>query len=229
MNFLVHFYLDCDSPEAMVGSVMPDLCRGPMPADLPPAARRAFERHRVVDAFTDTHPVFACTRRRLQARHHHFSGILADVFYDHILASEWSRYHDEPLDDFIERVHGAIHHCRAILPVSMRRPAARLVEQNWLGRYATVEGIERTLGQMSVRLSERLNRAIDLAPAAYDLAEQHDAIAADFHAFFPLLCRFMARPCPATILIPAPARHPIRPPAPAPPSQVIALATGVPC
>ena len=59
--------------------------------------------HRFIDTFTDAHPYFRRSTKRLHANYHHFSGVIVDVFYDHFLAKNWSLYSDEPLEIYIER------------------------------------------------------------------------------------------------------------------------------
>lgn len=192
MNFLAHLLIAERSPAAMVGSLMPDLARGRAPADLPAEALAAFHQHRAVDAFTDTHPLFAQSRSRLRERHGRYAGILVDVFYDHFLATDWSRYRDEPLGDFIDRAHEALRSHQHLMPPAMRYPVDKLLEQDWLRSYATVEGIELALRRMSQRLTERFDRPVQLHTAVADLVEHDAALRGDFHAFFPQLLAYAA-------------------------------------
>ena len=189
MNFLAHLYLadpgELPSPAAMIGNVLPDLVRGPVRDDeLHPDVAAGAHKHRRVDAFTDTHPIFARSRARIRDRHGRFSGILIDVFYDHILARQWPRYHDAPLGAFIEHVHDALRTQTHLMPQAMRAIALRIVEQDWLACYATLEGIERTLSRMSRRLADRLDRQIHLERAVLDLRRHHGVLVDDFHGFF---------------------------------------------
>ena len=187
MNFLAHLYLADDTPASMIGNLLPDLVRGRPDPALPAEVLRGVRRHRRVDAFTDTHPVFARSRARLRDRHGLFSGILVDVFYDHFLAVNWSRWHEQPLVDFIERAHGALTGHPHLMPPSMRPITRRMAEQDWLGSYASFEGLARTLGQMSRRFEARLERPVRLAPAVDDLRRHYEGLTNDFDEFFPQL------------------------------------------
>lgn len=191
MNFLAHLYLADDSPEAWVGSVMPDLVRAKQIAvDLPPATLSAVAQHRRVDAFTDMHPIFARSKSRLFDRHGRYTGILIDIFYDHFLAADWERYHDEPLPDFVRGVHDAFRSHAALMPSVMHYPIDRMLEQDWLGSYATVEGIRLALERLSLRLSRRFEREVNLAAAVPDMLECRAELAGDFRLFFPELIAY---------------------------------------
>ncbi|MCE9588975.1 MAG: ACP phosphodiesterase [Planctomycetes bacterium] len=193
MNFLAHLYLADNSPEAMIGSLIPDLVKPrQLPADLPPATLDAIAQHRRVDAFTDMHPVVARSKRRLFEHHGRYTGILVDVFYDHFLAADWAHYHDEPLTTFVSRVHAGFRSHSHLLPTDMRYPIDRLVEQDWLGSYATAEGIRVALERLSLRLSKRFERHVDLAAAVPDMIEHRDGLADDFRVFFPDLIAYSA-------------------------------------
>jgi acyl carrier protein phosphodiesterase len=216
MNFLAHLYLAEDSPEALIGSILPDLARPrdlartgqdtdklcgrrlsvppDMPAhpEYPPAMLRAIAQHRAVDAFTDTHPIVYRSKQRLhhRPRMYRYAGILMDVFYDHFLARDWARYSQVPLPRFVARVHEAFRGHTHLMPQAMRYPVERMIAQDWLGSYATESGVEMVLRRMSLRLSQRFEREVKLEPAVADLARHREALSADFQEFFPQLVAF---------------------------------------
>lgn len=185
MNYLAHLFLADDNGASMIGNLLPDLHRGRLPADLDPIVLQGVVRHRRVDVFTDTHPVFERSRARLRPRHGRYSGVLVDVIYDHVLAVHWLEYHPEPVDQFIARAYRQMLERAELMPPRMRAIMAVMVEQDWLSTYATLDGIAVTLGRMSARLRERFNRRVDLASAVVELREQYAGFEADFAAFFP--------------------------------------------
>ena len=196
MNYLAHLYLADGTPDSLVGALLPDLVRGAATDPLTPAVRRAVEMHRRIDAFTDTHPMFLRSRKRLGAAHGLFAGVLVDMFYDHLLAADWSRYAAEALPDFIARVYAVFGAHEQLMPAPMRPPIRRMIDQDWLGSYATLDGLTMRLAQMSIRLSARLGRSVRLDEAVPALSADRCAFAADFHAFFPLLIAHVATPAP---------------------------------
>ena len=199
MNFLAHLLLAQDDPLARVGCLYPDLALPPdrrEQSHLPEVMRRAIAQHLAIDAFTDLHPVVARSKscfRGPGALGGRLSGILVDVFYDHILARDWKRHHPQPLSEFIADVHRDIRMQRHRLPTNMRYPLDRLMAEDWLGCYASVAGIAHVLTRMSRRFSHRLGRPIAMQEAVPDLLIHNAAITADFEEFFPKL----RRACPA--------------------------------
>lgn len=65
VNFLAHLVLAPTTPQGLVGSIAPDLIRGPLPRDLDLLVADAAAEHQRIDRFTDAHPAFHRTRRYL--------------------------------------------------------------------------------------------------------------------------------------------------------------------
>ncbi|MGB0768489.1 MAG: ACP phosphodiesterase, partial [Phycisphaeraceae bacterium] len=93
MNFLAHLVLAPPTARGRLGSIAPDMIRGPLPSHLDAQVVAAAREHQRIDAFTDAHPAFLRTRDRLRGVvDPRLAGVLADVLYDHVLASRWSTY-----------------------------------------------------------------------------------------------------------------------------------------
>lgn len=201
MNFLAHLYLSDHTPPGRIGAIWPDLVRRSKVPPPHPAIEAGIHLHRRIDAFTNTHPLFGQSKMRLLARHGRFSGILVDLFYDHVLAAAFEQHHRQPLPEFVAAVYADFRAHEEWMPAAMRAPVTWMIEQNWLGSYATVEGMAVRLAQMSARLSAHFDRAIDLTAATDDLRLHREAFAADFHAFFPQLRAYAAGHSERTIVI----------------------------
>jgi acyl carrier protein phosphodiesterase len=188
MNFLAHLYMSDDTPAAMVGNLLADFVKGPDVAALPADIQAGIRYHRAVDAFTDRHPLVQRSITRISGRWGWFSGILIDVYYDHILAAEWSRYSPIPLRSFADHAHAAILSLADAVPPEARMYAFRLIESDRLVSYANRDGVEEALVRLSKWIAERIpTRAVALQDAVPDLSAAHAGLADDFHAFFPEL------------------------------------------
>lgn len=194
MNYLAHLLLAGDAEHAIVGGLMGDFVRGSVPAELPAAVRDAIAVHRRIDAFTDRHPIVAISKRRLRSTVGPYAGIVVDVFYDHVLASDWQRYSHVPLRAFAQRVYAALHRHHALLPERLRVVAPRLAEHDVLTSYGTIAGIRRALQ----RISQRARRPITLDAAVPLLERDRALFAEEFHRFFPELTDFCAQLAPLT-------------------------------
>ncbi|HEY8849554.1 MAG TPA: DUF479 domain-containing protein, partial [Thermoanaerobaculia bacterium] len=103
MNYLAHLFLAGHSAESLIGNLAGDFVKGRLGDQFPPGIRDGIMLHRRVDAFTDTHPAVAAFRRVLIPDHGHYSRVISDVFFDHFLATSWSRYSEESLEAFLDR------------------------------------------------------------------------------------------------------------------------------
>lgn len=184
MNWLAHLLLSEPTPEFRLGNLLPDFVSPAEIAALPEDFRRGAACHRRIDAFTDAHPVVRRSRDRVDPRFRRYSGVLVDVFYDHVLAREWPEFSAVPLEAFLAEIGAAVATCGPALPEGIRRPLARVHEKDWLGGYREIAGIERALA----RLSRRLRRPVELAEAVDGLASNYEAYRGDFREFFPELC-----------------------------------------
>lgn len=193
MNYLAHIYLARHSPEAMVGALLGDFHKGGPDPRHPEAMARELRLHRLVDTFTDDHPVNRAARTRFPQGRRRFAGVLLDVFHDHFLARTWETRCDEPLEAFLDRFHAALADHAELLPPRLRDAVPWLVRERWLLGYRDLEGIRLTLARMSRRVS-RHGEA--LREGIADLEAGYGAFAADFEAFFPDLERYASEARP---------------------------------
>lgn len=134
----------------------------------------------------------AAFRRLLIPEHGHYSRVIADVFFDHFLAVNFTRYASEPLDRFLARVYDAIDPHIDELPGRLRVVYPRMRDDGWLSSYQTLEGMRLALGGISHRLSRRPR----LAPAVHFLEEVQTRAELErlFHEFFPDVMALSSRP-----------------------------------
>lgn len=176
----------------MLGNLLPDLHRGRLDVGaLAPAVREGVFRHRRVDAFTDTHPVFERSRARLREEMGHFAGVVVDVIYDHCLSVQWNRYHPQPLAGFIEQAYVELRAQTDGLTPRTRVVLAMLCDEDWMTPYGTVEGLEHTLRRLSARVFERCGRRVQLEAAVETMRRQPGAFFDDFSEFFPELMAYI--------------------------------------
>jgi acyl carrier protein phosphodiesterase len=183
MNWLAHAYLAPSSPAALLGNIGADFLNGPDIDHLPDEMRAGVMMHRRIDSFTDAHPLFKRSMSRI-AGFRLLRGILVDIFYDHILAKNWSAWSPTPLDEFVAWVYATLREQDDILPKDLRGALPTMERENWLASYAEVDGIRYILERMS---RHRLRRAPDLPLAADELVRNLDGLQEDFQAFFPAL------------------------------------------
>ncbi|RZK41236.1 MAG: DUF479 domain-containing protein, partial [Hymenobacter sp.] len=117
-----------------------------------------------------------------------YAGVVADVFFDHFLARNFSEFSTESLADFTQRVYARLARRTAEFPAPVQRFFPYLVQQNWLLHYAEIAGIARTL----LGLSRRASPGSGMETAGEELRRNYAAYEADFRVFFPQLQAFAA-------------------------------------
>lgn len=191
MNYLAHLYLSEPSAGALVGNLVADWVKGKAIRELPPAIQHGIQFHRRVDKFTDWHPVVQRSIGRISAKWGWFSGILIDIWYDHILATDWARWSPEPLRTFIDRVHEKCLTQFPHLPADARVGIQRYIDSDRLFSYSTLEGIDETLRLVSWRIRERNpDQDVRLEKAIDNLLDNKTNLDEDFGEFFPKLVEF---------------------------------------
>ncbi|HEX5220640.1 MAG TPA: ACP phosphodiesterase [Verrucomicrobiae bacterium] len=183
MNWLAHLLLSEQSATFRIGNLVPDLMMRTELEQVPEAFRDGIECHRYIDAFTDAHPVVRRSMGRLASPHRRFAPILMDIFYDHFLSVNWTRHCPQPLHEFLHEVYDSFDGPGAQLPATTQSILQRMRQENWLGSYGDVAGVQITLE----RVARRLRRSVPLGEAVTELQRNYDALGADFKEFFPEL------------------------------------------
>ncbi len=192
MNLLAHALLayatlnNTDGQEC-TGSMMADFFAGQNAEDYPAGIRTGMTQHRDIDGFTDAHPSFVACRRAIAdgGAPRFTAGILTDIFWDHVLASDWERW-GKPLcglnlNPFCAEIYGRLGQTKVMHSPGFARAYSWIVDLSWLASYADPEGIERTLLGLSTRMSGHL----DLAASVKLLTDLEEPIRSNFALFWP--------------------------------------------
>ncbi len=180
MNFLGHLFLSIDGPPlVIVGNFMADAVKGRDLSRFHPELEHGIRLHRAIDTFTDQHPMQRIGRDRVRKYAGRYSGVVMDLFYDHLLAAQWHHWHTEPLPVFAQHMYKLLHTHHALLPERTRAMLPYMVQGDWLSSYATLAGIGRALNG----LSQRAREGSVMAGAEQVLAAHMDSYRSEFNAF----------------------------------------------
>jgi acyl carrier protein phosphodiesterase len=158
---------------------MGDFVKGPIPDTFSAGVRRGIDMHRKVDAFANESIAFRRSKGRLDDAYRSGKAVLVDVFYDHLLARDWARYANVPLEDFARTVYGILEENSDILPDALRRVVPQMVRYNWLVSYRDVH----TVGRVLERIAARLKRPNPIARGLEELLRHYAELAEDCDAF----------------------------------------------
>lgn len=186
MNYLAHTLLARGDADLEVGGILGDYVRGrPNPA-LPAGLRRGIMLHRAVDTYTDRHARVVAARALFDPPFRRYAGIMLDVWFDHCLAREFSRWSALSLDDFSARLRKRVDARAVWLPPSLDRFAAFMHERDLPAAYVQPE----VIGEVLAGLGRRLSRANPLDRALPVLAARNRVLRDHFNAFFPDLVAY---------------------------------------
>jgi acyl carrier protein phosphodiesterase len=181
VNHLAHALLGGADDDLMFGGLVADFLRGVLDPSMPRGVRIGVALHRSIDSYTDAHAQVVAARQLFDAPYRRYAGIFLDVWFDHLLARDWSQYADGPLQDFSRHVLTLLAARETDMPTRMRDFAHYMRRNDLPAAYARRE----TIVHVFSGLSHRLSRANPLASVVPVIESRADAVATRFHAFFP--------------------------------------------
>ena len=187
MNFLAHSFLSGTNEELLVGNFIADSVKGRQKELFTPGIIKGIDLHRGIDTYTDSHPIVRQTKERLRPGYGKFAGVIADMFYDHFLAANFTDYSTVPLFDFSQYVYATVTKYHAYLPDRVQYFLPHMIEHNWLHNYRLITGIKSSL----TGLSRRTVFASNMATSTDELENNYGQYKNDFENFFPQLQNYV--------------------------------------
>ena len=120
MNYLAHIYLSRDQELISIGNFMADHVKGRKYSLYPVELQIGILLHRQIDSYTDTHEIPRRSKRRLDEQYGLYKGVIIDIFYDHLLAKNWSSYAETPLDDYAQDFYRRLTEHHEVLPEKVK-------------------------------------------------------------------------------------------------------------
>lgn len=188
MNFLAHILLSGEEDDLLkLGNFMGDTVRGKQYLDYPEEVQRGILLHRQIDTFTDAHPLFRESKRRLVSRYGHYAGVITDIFYDYFLTKHWEKFSSEDLDSYINRFYTLLQEKKEVLNPQTQTIARYMIQDNWLKSYQSYSGLAQILYQMDRRTEFRSQ----MQYATASLQADESLFEAEFLPFFEEIQKFV--------------------------------------
>jgi len=149
MNFLAHIYLSGDDDLIKIGNFMGDYVKGNAYQMYPDNIQKGIRLHRSIDSFTDRNRTAIKAKELFYVQYHKYAGIVIDILYDHFLASNWNRFSDVPLNDYAQNFYSLMLKYEFMMPTEVQVFIPKLIANDRLYSYRTVEGIGSVLSTMS--------------------------------------------------------------------------------
>lgn len=182
MNFLAHLHLAQFAGSNLLGNLLGDFVKGDPYPHYPKAIADGIRLHRLIDSFTDQHDLLSECKMRFPTQLRRFAPIALDVFGDHCLASHWSDYYPQTLEDFVALAQRAINDAPQVaLPDRFVLVNDKIWSGRWLQSYQSMQNIEFAL----LRMSQRSPRMTPLSECGMTLARHYPFFVEQFAHFYP--------------------------------------------
>ena len=189
MTHLAHALLSGREPDVVLGGWLGDFVRGTPDPALPAGVRDGIVLHRAIDTYTDAHADVVAARALFDAPFRRYAGILVDVWFDHLLARDFARWSDTPLDVFgsdqLELLQR--HHDR--LPGELQRFMRYMRQHGLPAAYTDRYAISRAFAG----IASRFRHENPLADGMRAIEPIEGALSEHFASFFPSLLAFAAK------------------------------------
>ena len=181
MNYLAHFYLSGSADSLLtVGNFLGDFVKGKKYQDYPAEIQKGILFHRAVDSYTDDHALVLQSKKRLFPRYRHYSAVLVDLYYDHLLAANFEDFSTQTLPDFARDIYSLLSAHKRWLPEKANFMFPYMKRDNWLVNYRSLEGI----GRACSGIARRTSFASGLENGPEDLRLHYKAFEEEFRLFF---------------------------------------------
>jgi acyl carrier protein phosphodiesterase len=151
MNFLAHLYLSGESDKVKVGNFIGDYVKGKKHENYHSEIQKGILLHRNIDHFTDTNNLVSNCSKLLKDGYGRYSGVVVDLIFDHFLAKNWSKFHDQSIGKFVDHSHEILIKNYLVLPNKVKLFLPFLIQSRRLESYAKFDGLQTALDIMARR------------------------------------------------------------------------------
>lgn len=169
MNFLGHLYFSNNDTDLMHANLFGDFVRGSDLSMYPEIIQRGIRLHRTIDSYIDNHPAVIDLMHELYPILPKISGIAVDLFFDHLLAKNWSDFHESSLEEFTVRFYEAPLKHKEFYSEHFLMVLDRMRAKNWLYQYQFSYGLMKASKGVSSRISFENN--LDTAHHVFEKME----------------------------------------------------------
>lgn len=180
MNYLGHTFLSVHNAGLLTGNFIADAVKGRPDGKFPNEIVKGIYMHRIIDEYTDKHPVTKEFTSVLRADYGRYAPVLTDVVFDYLLAQNWNAFTQQPMQHFANEVYAKLAPNRPLFPERMQLFYDSMIQYNFLVAYGEEEGITQTLK----RLQTRTNSDADFVKSIILIENEKGRLSDLFNEFF---------------------------------------------
>jgi acyl carrier protein phosphodiesterase len=187
MNYLAHIHLAHITDTSMLGNFFGDFVKGSDLSHLNNEHQLGVRLHRKIDGFTDGHAQVKALRGLFPKSIRRMSGVVIDIYFDHLLCANWARFNDRDLDKLLAHFYAEIEQYSDNISDRFEQVRHGLLRYRWLSDYQHAESCERSFLHIEKRLS---NRVIFAHQATQFIQQNEHELHTGFLSFYPDLIAF---------------------------------------
>lgn len=192
MNYLAHIHLAHTTNTSLVGNFLGDFVKGSDLAHLPIDIQKGVRLHRAIDTFTDNHECVVTLRKAFPPSLRRMSGVVIDIYFDHLLSLYWDRYNTIAMTSMLETFYQELESTDASLGGRFSEVKNGLLQYKWLHEYEQKDSVIRAFHQIERRLQYRVTFANE---AADFITHYHNEMSLAFAQFYPQLISYCKNNC----------------------------------
>lgn len=187
MNYLAHIHLAHVTNTSMLGNFFGDFVKGSDLSYLSEEHQIGVNLHRKIDSFTDAHAEVKALRRMFPDSIRRMSGVVIDIYFDHLLCANWETFTRHELDPLLAVFYAEVQQHPGEVSERFQQVRYGLLTYRWLSDYREARHCKRSFVQIEKRLGKRILFADE---ATKFIAQNEDELRVRFLTFYPQLIEF---------------------------------------
>ena len=153
MNYLGHLFFSNNDIELMYANLYGDFVKGSHLEALPEIVQKGSALHRSIDFYIDNHGAVLELKHLLSDDLPKVAGIAIDLYFDHILAKNWEKFHETTLREFTQTFHAHPYKKELFSNPNFHLILAKMKEDDWIYNYQFMHGLTFACRGLSSRIS----------------------------------------------------------------------------
>ena len=137
----------------MLANLFGDFVKGRNFSHFPQEIQNGVILHRKIDSYMDQHQSVMALKLKLYEELPKVAGVAVDLFFDHLLAKNWSNHHAMNYEDFLDEFYTHRSDIEKSLSDEFLSFISIFRTRKWLNHYPTSYGLEKSCQGVSARIS----------------------------------------------------------------------------
>ena len=184
MNYIAHIHIAQHTDSSLLGNFLGDFVKGSQLSDYSLKIQHGIKLHRKIDIYTDQHPEVLNLKKIFPAELQRTAGIALDIYFDHLLLSNWSRFSTLPVKQLFTHFYQQLNTTNLQVSEKFLHVRLNLLKHKWLNDYQQ----EHVCLRAMFSIEQRLQGKIIFASSSYKLlCENRGMIEKSFLRFYAQL------------------------------------------